>query len=78
MPKHILTAMAMDRKKRKKVARILKTIPEFPSWEQEEEFWETHSTADYAFEDVPAEDRLLLRWDDPVSAKKQKAKVGKK
>ncbi len=46
------------------MARILKKIPNFASWEEEENFWETHSTADYAFENVPPEERLRLppRW----------------
>lgn len=33
----------------------------FSSWEQEERFWESHSGADYAFEDVPAEEHLRLK-----------------
>ena len=37
-----------------------KKLPKFVSWEQEEEFWEIHSTADYPFEDVPPEEHLRL------------------
>lgn len=42
------------------MARTLKKLPKFASWEQEEKFWETHSTADYVFEDVPLEEHLRL------------------
>ena len=37
-----------------------KSLPKFSSWEEEEKFWETHSTADYIFEDVPQEEYLRL------------------
>ena len=37
-----------------------KKLPKFASWEQEEKFWETNSTTDYAFEDVPQEEHLQL------------------
>lgn len=42
------------------MARGSKKFPEFTSWEGEEKFWETHSTADYPFEDVPPEEHLRL------------------
>lgn len=42
------------------MARALKKIPRFASWEQEEQFWETHSRADYAFEDVPPQEYIRL------------------
>jgi hypothetical protein len=42
------------------MAHDSKKLPKFPSWEQEERFWETHSTADYAFEEVPPEEYLRL------------------
>jgi hypothetical protein len=37
-----------------------KKFPEFASWEKEEKFWETHSTVDYPFEDIPPEEHLRL------------------
>ncbi len=42
------------------MARDSKKLPKFASWEQEEKFWETHSTAEYAFEDVPPEEQVRL------------------
>jgi hypothetical protein len=42
------------------MGRTLKKFPKFVSWEQEEQFWETHSGADYAFEDVPPEEQIRL------------------
>lgn len=42
------------------MVRALKKIPKFASWEQEEQFWETHKRADYAFEDVPPEEHIRL------------------
>ena len=42
------------------MARGLKELPKFASWEQEEKFWETHSTADYAFADIPQREYLRL------------------
>ncbi|MGH7960341.1 MAG: hypothetical protein ACRERD_00760 [Candidatus Binatia bacterium] len=42
------------------MADSLKKLPKFDSWEQEERFWETHSSADYVFEDIPEEEHLRL------------------
>ena len=42
------------------MARGLKKVPKFASWEEEEQFWETHSTADYEFKDVAPEEHLRL------------------
>lgn len=42
------------------MARALKRIPKFVNWEQEERFWENHSSADYAFTDVPSEEHIRL------------------
>ena len=42
------------------MALSLKKPPKFTSWEQEERFWETHSSADFTFEDVPKEEHLRL------------------
>jgi hypothetical protein len=42
------------------MGRDSKKLPKFASWEQEEKFWEIHSTADYTFEDVPPEEHLRL------------------
>jgi hypothetical protein len=42
------------------MARALKKLPKFASWEQEEQFWERQSGADYAFEEVPPEEHLQL------------------
>jgi hypothetical protein len=42
------------------MARALKNPPKFPSWEKEEQFWETHSTAEFNFEEVPQEEYLRL------------------
>ena len=61
-PRHffLLTAMDMDQGERKKYGARLKKLPKFTSWQQEEQFWETHSTADYVFAEVPAEAHLRL------------------
>ena len=42
------------------MARDSKKFPKFPAWEKEEKFWETHSTVDYPFVDVPPEEHLRL------------------
>ena len=42
------------------MARGLKKVPKFVSWEQEEQFWETHSTAGYHFEEVAPAAHLRL------------------
>lgn len=42
------------------MARGSKNLPKFASWEEEEKFWETHSSVDYIFEDVPQEEHLRL------------------
>lgn len=42
------------------MARALKKVPKFASWEQEEQFWETHSRANYAFEDVSPKEHIRL------------------
>lgn len=48
------------------MARGLKKLPKFASWQQEEKFWETRSTVDYAFEDVPPEEHLRLDPRRPI------------
>ena len=42
------------------MVRGSKKFPKFPSWEEEERFWETHSTADYPFEEIPKEEQIRL------------------
>ena len=42
------------------MVRGLKKLPKFASWEQEEHFWETHSTSGYHFEEVALEEHLRL------------------
>ena len=42
------------------MVRGLKKLPKFASWEQEERFWETHSTTAYDFEEVPPEEHLCF------------------
>lgn len=40
--------------------RVLKKVPKFIDWEQEERFWENHDSADYAFTDVPPDEYVRL------------------
>ena len=60
------------------MARTLKKLPKFASWEQEEKFWETHSTADYVFEDVPPEEHLLIVISSDSPSRKAKTRQTRK
>ena len=49
------------------MVRGLKKLPKFASWEQEEHFWETHSSVGYDFEKVAPEEHLRLNPQRKVS-----------